>query len=175
MCSGVLIIPCGWGDGDPSDHPDPVRLSAWFPLAPAWPREMVGRMDWRRNCNTGWAAGLQAGNQHLRVCLWASRGRSLLGQYIVFSVLILMQLGGCTWSGGPRGVEGGHYFPELGPVRLCGEGCAQSLLRRAQPNTRGSSHKLWKGKFSSDIVKIPLHSNGGWSTGSGCPGGDVKA
>jgi len=54
---------------------------------------------------------------------------------LYISVLILMQLGGCTWSGSQRGacqVEGGHYLPALGPARLRGEGCAQSLLGGAQ-------------------------------------------
>lgn len=94
----------------------------------------------------GLAAELQhrVGCRPPGVCSWASRGRSLLGQYIVFSVLILMQLGGCTWSGGQRGLEGGHYFPELGPVRLCGEGCAQSLLRRAQPKHKRQQPQVVK-------------------------------
>lgn len=81
-----------------------------------------------------------------------------LGQYIVFSVLILMQSGGCTWKAqGSRQAEGGHYFPVPGPVQLRGDGCARTYLRGAQQSTRGSSHKFWKGKFSSDRVKNSLH------------------
>lgn len=103
-------------------------------------------------------------------------GLSLLRQYIVFGVLVLMQLGGCTRNRGQgRGykVKGDHYLPALGSARLCAEACAQGLLRGAQ--RRSSRHQLRKGKFPSDIIKSPLHSKVGETLGQVTPEGDVKA
>lgn len=137
MFSREVITPCGRGDGDCcppgcSETFIVVSLSACM--------TSQGRMDWPGDCSMHGSLGHQAPRWSPASCGW-----SLLGQYMVFSVLILMQLGGCTWRvQGSHQAEGGHYFPVLGPARLCGEGCAQTHLRGAQPKHKRQQTQVLK-------------------------------
>lgn len=90
------------------------------------------------------------GPRHLQTCAWVSCRCHIN----VFSVSTLLQFKGC-WGG--QQAKEGHHFPALG---LAWDGLCPESPQRLQPSMSSISHKLWKGKFPSDIRKPPLHSKG---------------